>query len=43
MTFLARFGPLVEYLQKRYKDVYNPSKELAVDKAMIHFKGPQAI
>ena len=40
---LGKVPPLLEYLLARFKAVYNPSLELAVDEAMIKFQGRSSL
>ena len=40
---LGKARPLLNYLSERFKSVYNPSKELAVDEAMIKFQGRSSL
>ena len=36
---LGKVRPLLSYLQARFSAVYNPSREISVDEAMIKFQG----
>ena len=36
---LGKVRPLLSYLTERFKTIYNPSREVAVDEAMIKFQG----
>ncbi len=40
---LGKIRPLMDYLQGRYKCVYNPGREIAIDEAMIKFKGRSSL
>ena len=40
---LGKIQPLLEYLQQRFKSVYNPGQEVAIDEAMIKFQGRSSI
>ena len=40
---LGKVHPRIEYLQGRFKSVYNPGRELAVDEAMIKFQGHSSL
>ena len=40
---LGKVRPLVEHLQSKFSAVYNPSKELAIDEAMIKFQGRSSL
>ena len=36
---LGKVRPFLSYLTERFKTIYNPSREVAVDEAMIKFQG----
>ena len=40
---LGKIRPLLQHLQQRFGDVYNPSRELAIDEAMIKFQGRSSL
>ena len=40
---IGKIRPLLEYLQGRFKSVYNPGREIAVDEAMIKFQGRSSL
>ena len=40
---VGKVRPLLEYLQFRFKSVYNPGREIAVDEAMIKFLGRSSL
>ena len=40
---LGKIRPLLEHLQERFKSVYNPGREVAVDEAMIKFQGHSSL
>ncbi len=40
---LGKVRPLIDYLLSRFKSVYNPGRELAVDEAMIKFQGRSSL
>ncbi len=40
---LGKVRPLLDYIQSRFSQVYNPSRELAVDEAMIKFQGQSSL
>ena len=40
---LGKVRPLLNFLQARFSAVYNPSRELSVDEAMIKFQGKSSL
>lgn len=40
---LGKVQPLLEYLQSKFKAVYNPGERLAVDEAIIKFHSTEAV
>ena len=40
---LGKIRPLLEHIQSRCATLYNPSKELAIDEAMIKFQGRSSL
>ena len=40
---LGKVRPLLEHLQERFRSVYNPGREVAVDEAMIKFQGRSSL
>ena len=40
---LGKIRPFIEYLEEKFRVMYNPSRELAVDEAMIKFQGRSSL
>lgn len=40
---LGKIRPVLNYLQERFKEVYNPGRDIAVDEAMIKFQGRSSL
>ena len=40
---LCKVRPLIDFLQARFRSVYTPGTELAVDEAMIKFQGRSSL
>ena len=40
---LGKVRPIIEHLEKRFAQVYEPNRELSVDEAMIKFQGRSSI
>ena len=40
---LVRYVPLINHLSSKFASLYNPSKNLAMDEAMIKFQGRSSL
>ena len=40
---LGKVRPVITHMERRFKDVYKPNKEVAVDEAMIKFQGRSSL